>query len=38
MPYPDEVLDRKMYDLSINSLQKANINQYEISNFARKWL
>ncbi|MBP7344342.1 MAG: radical SAM family heme chaperone HemW [Clostridia bacterium] len=35
MPYPDEALDRKMYDLSINSLQKANINQYEISNFAR---
>ncbi|HOD92823.1 MAG TPA: radical SAM family heme chaperone HemW [Clostridia bacterium] len=35
MPYPDETLDRAMYDLSIKSLQKANINQYEISNFAK---
>ncbi|MFA5341675.1 MAG: radical SAM family heme chaperone HemW [Clostridia bacterium] len=35
MPYPDEKLDRLMYDHSIKSFQKAGINQYEISNFAK---
>lgn len=35
MPYPDEKLDRDMYHLSIKSLQKAGIYQYEISNFAK---
>ena len=35
MPYPDEKLDRSMYALTINSLEKAGINQYEISNFSK---
>ncbi|HHT95519.1 MAG TPA: radical SAM family heme chaperone HemW [Clostridia bacterium] len=34
MPMPDEDLDRAMYNLSIESLKKANLQQYEISNFA----
>lgn len=35
LQYPDEDLDRNMYALTIDSLAKSGINQYEISNFAK---
>ena len=33
---PDPELEREMYDLAINKLRLAGLEQYEISNFARK--
>ncbi len=33
---PDPDLERKMYDLAIHKLSLAGLDQYEISNFARK--
>lgn len=33
--FPDEVTDRKMYKLVVESLKNLGINQYEISNFSK---
>ena len=36
LDFPDELEDRKMYHYLVSELEKIGLNQYEISNFAKK--